>query len=161
MKHPLAELTSKFPDEISIRSHLAKLRWNGKVICPVCSSTDILSNPDGYECRDCRRSRQRKNATINTSLFTVMTGTHLEDTRSMKNFVLFLYVWLHLKQPTPASRVARSTGMSRTNCNHHMNRVALLARDAGVKREAKPKLDDALRAFLATREARAPAKLVA
>ena len=161
MKHPLADLMGKFPDELSVRTHLAKLRWNGKPVCPSCSSTDILANADIYECRDCRRARQRKNSTIGTSLFTVMTGTHLEDTRSAKNFVLFLYVWIHLKQPTSASRVARSLGMSRTNCNHHMSRVALLARDAGVDKRSKPKLDEALKAFLASCAAKTPAKLVA
>ena len=56
MKHPLADLMGKFPDELSVRTHLAKLRWNGKPVCPSCSSTDILANADIYHFPDFPRS---------------------------------------------------------------------------------------------------------
>lgn len=158
MKHPFADLLARFPDENAIRTHLAKLRWGNQVQCPVCNSDDVLTSSTGYECRACRRNRQRKSSSINTSLFTVMTGTYLEDTRSMKSLVLFLHVWLHFKQGAVTYRMARSTGMSHTNCIHHMNRVSERCGEAGVARGIK--LDDALKALLMKRTA-TPTKMVA
>lgn len=76
----LYEFFQMFPDEESARKYFELKRWNGKIVCPHCSSDNIHEckdhSPIPYRCRKCRK------------FFSVRFGTILEESK------LPLHKWL-------------------------------------------------------------------
>ena len=67
----LQHLRFELPDEGECVTHLEKLRWGDKPVCPYCKSTNTyrLKQEYRHHCNACRKS------------FSVTVGTMLHDTR--------------------------------------------------------------------------------
>lgn len=69
-KLTLENLQERFSDEITCKHYIAKLRWQGKPVCPHCQHTKsyLFANGD-YKCAKCRQK------------YTVRIGTIFEDSK--------------------------------------------------------------------------------
>lgn len=94
----LIQIFKQFPTQESCISHLEKLRWNNKPICPYCQSinTNHLVKENRHHCNGCRKS------------FSVTIGTIFHDTRlPMQKWFLAISLMLNAKKGISSRQLAR------------------------------------------------------
>ena len=94
----ILEVVKNFPDQAACIKYLEQKRWNGKPICPYCSSdnTNHLAKENRHHCNGCRKS------------FSATVGTIFHDSRlPLQKWFLAIALMLNAKKGISSRQLAR------------------------------------------------------
>lgn len=94
----IIQIFKKFPTENDCIAHIEKVRWDGKVICPYCTSNRItpLPSEQRHHCNAC-------NTSFSATVGTIFHHTHLP----LQKWFLALSLVLNAKKGISARQLAR------------------------------------------------------
>lgn len=94
----IVAIYKKFPTEADCISHIERVRWNGKPVCPYCKSTRTTPMPSEsrHHCNSC-------NTTFSVTVDTIFHHTHLP----LQKWFLAVSLVLNAKKGISARQLAR------------------------------------------------------
>lgn len=112
----LMQLFSYFKDEQICREYLAKIRWNGNVVCPYkeCGHDTCFTYSNGkvYKCAKCRKQ------------FSVRVGTIFEDSKiSLQKWYAAIYLITSHKKGISSLQLHRDLGVTQKTAWFLLHRV--------------------------------------
>lgn len=123
----ILQINNRFPDELSAVQYFEGVRWQGKIVCPYCSSKDKSKrNKDmRFHCKSCRKS------------YSVTTGTKLHNTRlPLKTWLYSFSIVTDAKKGVSALQLQRNIGVSYPTAHKMYMKIR------GLMYEAPNKLQD-------------------
>ncbi|WP_018620216.1 IS1595 family transposase [Spirosoma luteum] len=113
-KLTLENLNERFPDELSCKRYIAKLRWNGQPVCPHCGNKKksyAFSNGD-YKCATCRKH------------YTVRIGTIFEDSKvPLKKWLIAAYLITAHKKGISSHQLGRDLDVTQRTAWFMLHRL--------------------------------------
>lgn len=112
-KLTLENLHERFPDELSCKKYIAKLRWQGKPVCPHCKHTKsyVFTNGD-YKCAKCRKH------------YTVRIGTIFEDSKlPLKKWLIAAYLLTAHKKGISSHQLGRDIDVTQRTAWFMLHRL--------------------------------------
>lgn len=95
---------NRFPNQASCIKYLEEIRWNGKPICPYCSSSNIYKNnrfQQKFYCGKCR------------NCFSVTVKSIFHDTKiPLQKWFLAIILFLNAKKGISAKQIQRYLNIS-------------------------------------------------
>jgi len=94
----IVSIYKKFPAETDCISHIERVRWNGKPVCPYCKSirTSPMPSESRHHCNGC-------NTTFSVTVDTIFHHTHLP----LQKWFLAISLVLNAKKGIAARQLAR------------------------------------------------------
>jgi transposase-like protein len=94
----IVSIYKKFPTEADCISHIERVRWNGKPVCPYCKSTRTSPMPSEsrHHCNGC-------NTTFSVTVDTIFHHTHLP----LQKWFLAISLVLNAKKGISARQLGR------------------------------------------------------
>lgn len=98
----IIEIIQRFPDQETAISHLEKVRWNGHVVCPYCSSdkTCVHASKDKtlprWQCEECHKA-------FSVTVGTIFHHTHLP----LQTWFLAIAIMLNAKKNVSNAQLGR------------------------------------------------------
>lgn len=102
----ILEVMQRWPDHEAAMRHLEKVRWNGRPVCPYCSSTKICSHASKdhtlprWQCEECSRA-------FSATVGTIFHHTHL----ALNKWFLALSIMLNAKKNVSNAQLSRDLGL--------------------------------------------------
>ncbi|KKM69043.1 hypothetical protein LCGC14_1454800 [marine sediment metagenome] len=118
----LIDFIEKFPDEKTCRKFLAKMRWDGKPVCPFkdCKHDKVYVYNDEkkYKCAKCRR------------IFSVRVGTIFEDSKiSLQKWFMAFYLTTAHKKGISSLQLGRDLNITQKSAWFMLHRIRETTRD--------------------------------
>lgn len=113
------ELMEFFQDENTCKALLEQQRWNGKVVCPHCNSSEkIYRTNRGYKCASCLKK------------FTVTVGTVFENSKiKLRYWFAAIYVCSSHKKGISSHQLARDLGVTQKTAWFMLHRVRAMLQE--------------------------------
>ncbi|MCG8621983.1 MAG: IS1595 family transposase, partial [Proteobacteria bacterium] len=115
----LIEVVERFPDQESCIDHLERVRWQGKPICPHCSSKSIKpKKEDGegrigrWHCHDC-------NASFKVTCGTVFHGTKIP----LQKWFLAIALVTNAKKSLSSCQLSRDLDLNQKTAWYILTRI--------------------------------------
>ena len=114
------ELFAKFADNNSARLFFEKIRWNGRVVCPVCGSTHITTRGGSrvgiYRCNDCKKE------------FSVRTNSVMEHSNiPLHKWLLAMYVFVTKRNGISSLELSKEISVTQKSAWYLLHRIRLAA----------------------------------
>ncbi|WP_420150013.1 IS1595 family transposase, partial [Spirosoma sp.] len=112
-KLTLENLQERFPDELAAKRYIAKLRWNGKPVCPHCqhAKSYLFANGD-FKCAKCRKQ------------YTVRIGTIFEDSKvPLKKWLIAAYLITAHKKGISSHQLGRDLDVTQRTAWFMLHRL--------------------------------------
>lgn len=131
----LTDLLLTFNTEEKCKSHFEQVRWNGKIVCPHCKSTEhtVSRTIRGFRClnKPCYKK------------FTVTVGTVLENTNvPLQKWFAAIYLFTAHKKGISSLQLGRDIGVCQKTAWFMLHRI----REAFTLKEDLPKLSGNIQA---------------
>jgi len=112
----LYELVLYFDSEQKCEDHLAKVRWNGKTVCPHCSNSDRIGALKGkckrYKCYGCRKK------------FSVKVGTIFHNSKlPLVKWYIAIFMFTSHKRGVSSHQLARDLKITQKSAWHMLHRI--------------------------------------
>lgn len=120
----ILEVVKNFPDQAACIKYLEQKRWNGKPVCPYCSSdnTNHLVKENRHHCNGCRKS------------FSATVGTIFHDSRlPLQKWFLAIALMLNAKKGISSRQLARDLDLpvkTAWSINHRIRKA--MKQDTGL-----------------------------
>lgn len=109
------ELIQMFPDQATARIYLEKKRWNNKVSCPYCNSTDRIQTRKAigyYRCLSCKKD------------FTVRTKTILERSHiPLNKWIFAMYLLVTARKGISSLQLSKEIGITQKSAWFMLQRL--------------------------------------
>jgi len=111
----LYELISYFETEEICQNHLAQWRWNGKPICPYCSServNELKGKTKRYKCYGCRKQ------------FGIRVGTIFHDSKlSLRKWFFAIFIFTSHKRGISSHQLSRDLKITQKTAWFVLHRI--------------------------------------
>lgn len=119
------QLIQMFPDGDSARKFIEKIRWNGKVICPICGSIHVTgrkgSREGYYWCNNCKKE------------FTVRTNTIMERSHiALNKWIYAIYKFVTQRHGISSIQLSKEIGISEHAAWYLLQRIREAAGNGDV-----------------------------
>ena len=99
---------------------LKKIRWNGRIVCPVCGSTHITTRGGSrigiYRCNDCKKE------------FSVRTNSVMEHSNiSLNKWLLAMYVFVTKRNGISSLELSKEISVTQKSAWYLLHRIRLAA----------------------------------
>ena len=115
------ELIDYFDSEEKCIDHLAKLRWDGKPVCPYCASERVNAlkgKTKRYKCYGCRKQ------------FGVRVGTIFHDSKlSLRKWFLAIYIFSSHKRGISSHQLAKDLKITQKTAWFVLHRIREIYKD--------------------------------
>ncbi len=100
----IVKIYKRFPAESDCISHLEKVRWKGKPVCPYCQSERTTAAPEEHRhhCNNC-------NTTFSVTVGTIFHHTHLP----LQKWLLAVSIVLNAKKGLSSRQLARDLDVNK------------------------------------------------
>jgi len=111
----LYELISFFDTEAICQNHLAQWRWNGKSVCPYCSServNELKGKTKRYKCYGCRKQ------------FGIRVGTIFHDSKlSLRKWFFAIFIFTAHKRGVSSHQLSRDLKITQKTAWFVLHRI--------------------------------------
>lgn len=113
----LIDVQKTFADENVCKSHLEKLRWNGKPVCPHCNSKNPYKTNRGYKCSNPECYKK----------FSVTVGTFFENTKiQLSKWFIAMYLVTSHKKGLSSMQLSKDIDVSQKTAWFMLHRIRLM-----------------------------------
>lgn len=116
----LIQVAEYFKTEEICKEYLAKMRWNGKPVCPHCNHNRVYTTNRGYKCANPKCYKK----------FTVTVGTYFENTKiTLRKWFLAIYVISAHKKGISSLQLSRDIGVTQKTAWFMLHRIREMFND--------------------------------
>ena len=120
------EIARRFPTQESCIEHLERIKWNGKPVCPYCSSKDVVRKKENHligrwNCHNCLSS------------FKVTSGTIFQGTKiPLQKWFAAIAILLNAKKSVSSCQLARDLALTQQSAWYLAMRIRRAMKDDGA-----------------------------
>jgi transposase-like protein len=116
----IIQVYKQFPTQEDCITHLEKVRWHGKPVCPYCKSFRVSPNEHRYHCNNCKTG------------FSVTVGTIFHKTKvDLQKWFLAISLVLNAKKGISARQLARDIEVNKNTGWYMLMRIRKAMREYG------------------------------